>query len=133
MARIVVIHEQRMVEPAGDDQPREGAEPRKAAFAFIFVQARMAKACRRIPADRAPLVLAIGDVERAIDEHREAKAGAGAEFEHADAALDAIAERHQAHARELRKRAAMRRNIPPAEVTAEKLDHQSLPINPMRT
>ena len=56
----------------------------------------------------APRILAVGDVERAVDQHREPEAGAGAELEHADAALDAVAQRHQPHAGELRQHAGVR-------------------------
>src|SRR3546814_6512005 len=68
MARIVVIHEQGVVESAGDDQPRKGAQPGEPALAFILVQAGMATARGRVPADRPALVLAIGDGERS-EEH----------------------------------------------------------------
>src|SRR3546814_3502758 len=77
MARIVVIHEQDVVEPAGDDQPRERAQPGEPALALIVVQAGMAKARGRVPADRPPPVLAIGDVERAVDEDGEGQTSAG--------------------------------------------------------
>ena len=90
----------------------------------MCVQAGMAEARGRVPADRPALVLAVGDVERAVDEDGEAQPGPGAEFEHADAALDPVAERHQAHARELRQRAAMRGDVAAAHAAAEKLDHQ---------
>ena len=71
----------------------------------------------------APLILAVGDVERAVDQDGEAQAGAGAELEHADAALDAVAQRHQPHAGELRQharraRATSRRVICRAAVEA---------------
>ena len=107
----LVVHEQDVVEPAGDEQAGEGAQPGEAALALIFVQARMAEAGRRMPADRHAAVLAVGDVERAVDQHREAQAGAGAELQHADAALDAVAERHQPHAGELRQRPGVRGDL----------------------
>ena len=64
-----------------------------------------------MPADGAPFVFALGDVERAIHEHRETQAGAGAELQHANAALDAIGEFNQADAGELRQHARMRGDI----------------------
>src|SRR5262249_40588864 len=39
----VLMHEQDMVEAAGQDQAREGTQPGEAVLALIFVQARMAK------------------------------------------------------------------------------------------
>src|SRR3546814_17807777 len=112
MARIVVIHEEGVVESAGDDQPRKGAQPGEPALAFILVQAGMAKARGRVPADRPALVLAIGDVERAVDEDGEAQPGPGPKFEHADAALDPVAQGPPANARELRQRAPLRGDVP---------------------
>ena len=85
--------------------PENERAPGEPALPFVFVQARMPEAGRRIPADRHALVLAVGDVERAVDQRGEAQARAGAELQHADAALDAIAERHQPHAGELRQHA----------------------------
>src|SRR3546814_16152983 len=55
MARIVVLHEQGVVESAGDEQPRKGAHPGPPAPDFIRVQAGMAKASGRFPADRPAL------------------------------------------------------------------------------
>src|SRR3546814_19593306 len=81
MARIVVIHEQDVVEPAGDDPPRERAQPGEPALALIVVQAGMAKARGRVPAARPPLVLAIGDVVRAVDEDGEAQPRPGPNLE----------------------------------------------------
>ena len=99
----LVVHEQDVVEAAGDQQAGEGAQPGEPALAFILVQARMPEAGRRMPADRHAAILAVGDVQRPVDQHGEAQAGAGAEFEQADAALDAVAQRHQPHAGELRQ------------------------------
>ena len=54
-----------------------------------------------MPADCHAAIIAVGNVESAVDENREAQAAAGAEFEHSDAPLDAIAESHQSDAGEL--------------------------------
>ena len=113
-----------MVEPAGQQQAREGSRPGEPALAFIFMQAGMAEPARRMPADRLALVLAIGDVESAVDQCGEAQAAAGAEFQHADAALDAVAKRHQPHAGELRQHARPFGNLPPRKRLTVELYHQ---------
>ena len=93
-----------MVETAGHHESREGAQPGKTALAFIFMQAGMLEAGRGVPSDRHAAKFAVGDIEGAVDEHGEAQSRSAAEFQHADAALDAVFERHQAHAGKLRKR-----------------------------
>ena len=106
-----LIHEEDVIEPAGDDQPREGAQPTETAFAFIFVQAGIAKARGRMPADRQALVVAVGNIHRPVDEHRKAETGAGPELEHTHTALHPVAKRHEAHTGELGQRPAKRRNV----------------------
>ena len=73
----------------------------------------MTESGRRVPADRLALILAIGDVERPVDEHGEAQAGACAELQHADAALYTVAKRHQPHPGELRQHPGAFGNLPP--------------------
>ena len=60
-----------------------------------LVEPRAGEAGRRGPGERAAGVLAAADVEGAVDDDVELEAGAGAELEHAHAALDAVAERDQ--------------------------------------
>ncbi len=61
MIRRLVIHEEDMIETACDHQARERAHPAEATLAFIFMQARMAEARWRIPADSHAAIIAIGD------------------------------------------------------------------------
>ena len=83
----------------------------------------MAEPGRRVPADRLTVELAIGDVERAVDEQREAQARPGAELEHAHAALDAVAEGHKPDAGDLRQRAHPLGYVSPREAAAIELNH----------
>ena len=76
-----------------------------------------------MPADGAALVLAVGDVEGAVDQHREAQAGAGAELEKPDAPLDAVAERHQPDAGDLGERSHMGREVAPGDGTSVEARH----------
>src|SRR5579871_4561314 len=112
-----------MVEPAGDEKAREGARKGEALFALVFVKIGPPEAGRRMPSDRLAPEVAFRDVERAINEHGEAKAGACAELQDADAALDAVAERHQANARELRERSRMFGKLPAGKRAAVERDH----------
>ena len=73
----------------------------------VLVQPGMAKPAWRVPADGRTPELAVGDIERAIDEHREPEAGAGPELEHADPALHAVLQRHQPHSGKLRQHACV--------------------------
>ena len=77
-----------------------------------------------MPADRLALILAIGDVEGAVDQDGEAQAAAGAEFEHPQAALEPVAQRHQPHAGELRQHAGALGDLSAAQCPAVELDHQ---------
>src|SRR3954447_21151877 len=88
----------------------------------------MAEAGRRVPADGGPLVLAVRDVERPVDQDREAQARAGAELEHPDAALDAVAERGQAHAGELREHPGVLANLAARHRAAVEGDHGQSPF-----
>ena len=72
-----------------------------------------------MPADRLPLEIAVGDVERPIDQRGETQASAGAEFEHTHAALNAVTERHQADAGELRQQTGPFGDLPPRQRLAE--------------
>jgi hypothetical protein len=96
-----------VIEAAGDDETGERSQPCQAAFAFIFMQARMAEPRRRMPTDRAPLVLALGDVHGAVDQHGKAQACTGAKLQHAHATLNAVGEFEQTHTRKLRQHARM--------------------------
>src|SRR5262249_48783484 len=96
-----------MVEAAGDQQSGEGAQETKAALALRFVQSGMPESGRRMPTDSRSAILAVADVEGAIDEDREAETGAGAELEDPHAALDAVTEGHETHAGKLGKHAAV--------------------------
>jgi len=69
----LVIHEEDMVEPACDHEAGKAAQPGEPAFALIFGEPGMLEAGRRMPADRHAAIVAIGDVEGAIDEDREAQ------------------------------------------------------------
>src|SRR3569833_2869342 len=102
-----LVHEQDAVEPARHQQPRERPRPGEPSLALVFVEARMLEPGRRVPPNRLPLVLAVANVHRAIDQHGEARAGAGAELEQADAPLDAVLQLHQPHAGKLRQRTGM--------------------------
>ncbi len=124
VAGIVFIHEQDVVEAAGDHQPRHGAEPAQAALAFIVVQGGILKARGRMPADSAAVMFAIGDIHGAIDHDGEAQTRAGAEFEHAHAAFQAVPQGHQAHAGELRQLPGVRRQVAPAVAAVIKLRHR---------
>ncbi|MNE64766.1 hypothetical protein D3C80_1601940 [compost metagenome] len=101
MIRRVVVHEQDVVQPTGDHQPREGAEPAQTALALIFMQARMTEAGRRVPAHGAAAVLALGDVHGPVDQDRKAQARSCAELQLTHAPLNTIAQRHQPDACEL--------------------------------
>ncbi len=68
-----------------------------------------------MPSDGLSLEIAISDVEGAIDENGEAQPRTRAELQHANAALEAIAERHEPHAGELRKAAAPLGDLPAGE------------------
>src|SRR5581483_10248582 len=87
--RVVVLlgrvlgHEERVVEPAGREEP--AAERAQPAEPFRLAVPRSCEADVRGPRERDPTELAAADVERAVDEHVEREAGAGAELEHADA------------------------------------------------
>lgn len=72
-----------------------------------------------MPADRLPLEFAVGDVESAINQRGETQAGAGAEFEQTHAPLDAVGERHETDASELRQRAGPFGNLPARQRPAE--------------
>ena len=119
-------HEADMVEPAGDEQPREGTQEAETALALGLVQAGMTEAARRVPADGAALVLAIRDIERPVDQDREAQARPGAELEEANAALDTVPERHQTHARELRQTPRVPRHLASRHLPPIELDHADL-------
>lgn len=106
-----VRHEQDVVETAGHHQAGERSQPGKSTLAFIFVQARMFEAGRRIPTDRHAAIVAIGDIEGAVDEHGKAQACPAAEFKHSDSAFDAICKRHEPHAGKLRKRSRLGCNV----------------------
>ncbi len=112
VGRVLAVHEQDVVEAAGDDQAGERPQPGEPALALVLVQAGMAEAGRRVPADRGTAIVAIGNVQRPVDEHGEPQARAGSELEHPHAALDAVAQRHQPDARELRQHAGMLRQLP---------------------
>src|SRR6185437_4019307 len=104
-----------VIETAGQDQPGEGPRPRQSPLPLVFVQGRMPKSARRMPSDGLPLEIAIRDVEGAVDENGEAQPRTSAKFEHPDAALEAVAERHESHPGELRKRPASLGDLPPRE------------------
>src|SRR5579884_2062002 len=120
----LVVHEEDVVEAACDHEAGESAQPGEAAFAFIFGKAGMLETGRRVPADRHAAILAIGDVEGAIDKRREAQARAGAKLQHSNAALEPVAERHEPDAGELRQRSRAARNVAPRQPGAEKLNHR---------
>src|ERR1700722_12173433 len=84
----------------------------------------MAEAGRRMPADRLATKFAIGDVERAIDQHGEAQSATCAKLQHPYAALDSIRQRHQAHASELRKQAGALVDLTLRQFLAEQFDHR---------
>jgi hypothetical protein len=86
----------------------------------------MLEAGRRMPPDRHAAIITIGDVERPVDEHREAQPGAGAELQHANTAFNPVFERHQAHAGELGQRPRKARHIPPRQRRSIKLNHAYL-------
>src|SRR4051794_21242662 len=88
----------------------------------------MAEAGRRVPADGGALELAVRDVERPVDQDGEAQAGAGAELERADAALDAVAERGEAHAGELRQHAGVLADLAARHRAAVEGDHGQSPF-----
>ena len=95
------IHEQDVVETAGREQAGEAAQPAEAPLPLVFHQTGMLEAGGRVPAEGHAAEIAIGDVHAAVHHHREAQAGAAAEFEHPDAALRPVGQRHQADAGEL--------------------------------
>ena len=118
----LVVHEQDMVEAAGHHQPGKGPQPGKPPSPSYSCRPGWRKPAGECQPIAWPLIIAVGDVERPVDQHREAQAGAGAEFEHADAALDAVAQRHQPHAGELRQPLPARSD-PAATVSTIKLYH----------
>lgn len=121
----------RMVEPAGGDEPGEGAREGEAALALVFVQARMPEARRRMPADGMVAVVALRDVEPAIDHHREAQTAAGAELEDAVSPLDSVAQGHKPDARDLRQHPHALRHAPSAQRLPGYLHHdRSLSLTP---
>jgi hypothetical protein len=64
-----------------------------------------------MPANGTAVMLTIGDIHGAIDQHGKAQTAAGTELQHAHTALDTIAQSHQAHACELGQLSGMRRQI----------------------
>ena len=95
----VLGHEERVVDPAGRQEPAApGAEE---AEALRLTEPRPREADARAPGKRATAVLAAPEIEGAVDEHVESEAGAGAELEHAHAPLGTVPERDEADARDL--------------------------------
>src|SRR5690348_8593114 len=88
------------------------------------MQARMPEAAWRMPTDRLALIVAIGDIEGAVDQGGEAKPRSGAEIEHAHAALDAIAQRHKPDTCELREHAGALGDFPAGKRLSVELHHQ---------
>src|SRR5690606_34566682 len=78
---------------------------------------------RRVPADRHAAIVALRYVEAAIDHHREAQAGAGAELQKPHAAFAAVTERHQPDAGKLREGAGARRQLAACPLLSVELDH----------
>ncbi len=113
-----------VIEPAGDEQPGERPREGETILAFIFMQAGMAEPGRRMPTDRLAAELAIGDVERAIDQHGETQPGAGAKLQHPHASLDAVGEGHQAHAGELRQQAGALVDVALRQPLAVQFNHR---------
>ena len=54
VGRVLAVHEQDVVEAAGDDQAGERAQPGQPTLALVLVQPGMAEASRRVPADGSP-------------------------------------------------------------------------------
>ena len=85
LRRVVVLlgrvlrHEQRVLEPAGRQQP--AAEVAEEAEALGLVEPGTGEADGGLPAERAPRVLAAADVESPVDDDVELEPGAGAELE----------------------------------------------------
>ena len=104
-----------VIETAGQQEPGERSRPRQSLLPLVFVQGRMPKSTRRMPSDGLPLEIAIRDVERTIDENGEAQPRTRAKLQHTNIALHAIAERHEPHAGELRKRAATLGDLPASQ------------------
>ena len=68
-------------------------------------------------------MLAAADIEGAVDDHVERKAGARAELEHADAALSRVCELYQPHARDLVEPPDAAQEVVPAVARAEEVRH----------
>jgi hypothetical protein len=75
------------------------------------------------PAQRLPAILTPADVETAIDQDVEGKPAAGAEFEYAYAAREAIPERHQPHPGDLLKPSDAPQQLGTAQLGTEQLKH----------
>src|SRR5690606_34334664 len=88
----------------------------------------MLEAGRRVPADRQPTIFAVGDVEGTVDEDGEAQPGAAAKLQHSDAALDAVFERHQAHAGKLREGSGTGGDVAARHGPPVEFDHESIPV-----
>ncbi len=67
MVRHLVIHEEDMVQTACHHQAGERTHPAKTALALIFMQSRMTETRRRMPADSHATIVAVGNIERAIN------------------------------------------------------------------
>ena len=117
-----------VVETAGHQQAREGAQQAEPAVGVTVGQARCAKPGRRVPADGHAFVFAITDVHGTVDEHREPQARTSAELQHPVAAFDAVVQHHRAHAEKLRRRSGMGCYVAAGEVLTKKLDHGRDPL-----
>lgn len=128
LSGILLGHEADVIEPTGGQQAGKRAQKTQPALSFRFVQARVAEARRRVPADRTPVVVALGQIHAPVHHHGEAQSGSGAKLQHADAALDPVAECHEPDAAELSQRAGAAGKVEPGTLAAVQLRHVHLSL-----
>ena len=85
----------------------------------------MARPGRRAPADRHAAPVGGEQIEAAIDRDLEGEARAGAERQHAHAALRPVGELDQLDARELLQRAGALGELGPGQLLPVELDHRA--------